>query len=93
MTYWDGSPAGSGAKLLIYFSCGSGYLNFDNYAYLGSSTTTWRNKVSSVNTTCSYVSFYYSPDLGGSHVNRTNGQSLVGTGLNNDSASSGIQYG
>jgi hypothetical protein len=92
VTYWDGNTPGSGHRLYVFYTCGSGYLNFDGFA-IGGGPATWRNRASSVNTTCSYVSFYYSPNLIGSHVNRTNGQSLVGTGLNNNSASSGIAYG
>jgi hypothetical protein len=88
--YFDAENEGSGATLSITYSCGSGYLNFDNFGYPGGGN--WVDKVSSVETTCSYVSFYHNADLGGAHVDIYGPKGdLAGTGLDNLSASSGIQ--
>ncbi len=89
-TYYD-PAAYSGTSFSVGYSCGSGYLNFTEFAYPGGGS--WNDKVSAVESSCSYVSLYYNVDLKGSVYYVYGRAILTGTGMNNEASSSGIAYG
>jgi len=89
-TFYD-PPSYNGTSFSVGYSCGSGYLNFTEFAYPGGGT--WNDKVSAVVSSCSYVSLYYNVDLKGSVYYVYGEAILTGTGMDNEASSAGIAYG